>query len=162
MPRVGSSSVRVTCEHVIDATATLAELIFGQAPRVHILATSREALRVEGEHAHWLRPLASPPEDAPELLRVRSEILLAMPQPDESEAERNLLHALALARRQGAKGWEHRTTMTFAQLRTRQGREVEARDALSNIYAQFTEGFETRDLAAARELLRGLGTPTHG
>jgi predicted ATPase len=33
------------------------------APRVHILATSREALRVEGEHVHRLPPLAYPPED---------------------------------------------------------------------------------------------------
>jgi DNA-binding winged helix-turn-helix (wHTH) protein len=49
------------CEHVIDAIATLAETIFKEAPGVHILATSREALRVEGEHAYWLPALASPP-----------------------------------------------------------------------------------------------------
>ncbi len=47
------------CEHVIDAAASLAETIFGHAPEVHILATSRESLRVEGEHAHWLRALES-------------------------------------------------------------------------------------------------------
>src|ERR1700728_2679016 len=35
------------CEHVIDAGATLAEQLFSLAPQVHILATSREALRVE-------------------------------------------------------------------------------------------------------------------
>ncbi len=51
------------CEHVIDAAASLAETIFCQAPDVHILATSREALRVEGEHAHRLRPLDAPPPD---------------------------------------------------------------------------------------------------
>ncbi len=51
------------CEHVIDATATLAEQIFREAPGVHILATSREALRVEGEHAYWLASLPSPPSD---------------------------------------------------------------------------------------------------
>jgi predicted ATPase len=49
------------CEHVIDAAATLAELIFREAEGVHILATSREALRVEGERAYWLPPLDSPP-----------------------------------------------------------------------------------------------------
>jgi predicted ATPase/DNA-binding winged helix-turn-helix (wHTH) protein len=48
------------CEHVIDAIATLAETIFKEAAGVHILATSREALRVEGEHVYWLPPLASP------------------------------------------------------------------------------------------------------
>ena len=48
------------CEHIVDAVATLTETIFREAPDVHILATSREALRVEGEHAFWLPPLASP------------------------------------------------------------------------------------------------------
>lgn len=48
------------CEHVIDAIAGLAETIFKEASGVHILATSREALRVEGEHAYWLPALASP------------------------------------------------------------------------------------------------------
>ncbi len=51
------------CEHVIETTAVLAEQIFGDAPHVHILATSRELLRVEGEHVHGLPPLASPPSD---------------------------------------------------------------------------------------------------
>ncbi|MFC4307799.1 ATP-binding protein [Steroidobacter flavus] len=52
------------CEHVIDAVATLLETIYRQAPGVHILATSREALRVEGEHACWLPALASPSPDS--------------------------------------------------------------------------------------------------
>lgn len=53
-----------SCEHVIDGAAGLAADIFRAAPEVHILATSREALRVEGEQVHPLAPLASPPEDA--------------------------------------------------------------------------------------------------
>lgn len=52
------------CEHVIDAAAALAETIFSAAPEVHILATSRESLRAEGEHIYWLRPLESPPPDS--------------------------------------------------------------------------------------------------
>jgi len=52
------------CEHVIDAAASLAELTYAQTAGVHILATSREALRVEGEHAYWLPPLASPPPES--------------------------------------------------------------------------------------------------
>jgi predicted ATPase/DNA-binding winged helix-turn-helix (wHTH) protein len=51
------------CEHVVEATATLAERIFRDAPQVHILATSREKLRVEGEHVHRLTPLESPPDE---------------------------------------------------------------------------------------------------
>ena len=52
-----------TCEHLIEAIATLASQIFTAAPQVHILATSREALQVEGEHIYRLDPLASPPDD---------------------------------------------------------------------------------------------------
>lgn len=52
------------CEHVVEAAATLAELIFLGTPQIHILATSREALRVEGEQVHRLMPLDVPPEDA--------------------------------------------------------------------------------------------------
>jgi predicted ATPase len=43
-----------SCEHVIETAAALAERIFEDAPQVHILATSREPLRVEGERVHWL------------------------------------------------------------------------------------------------------------
>jgi len=50
-----------SCEHVIEAVAPLAERIFGDAAQVHILATSRESLRVEGEHVYRMLPLDSPP-----------------------------------------------------------------------------------------------------
>ena len=52
------------CEHVIDAAATLAVVVLTGAPGVHVLATSREPLRVEGEQVHRLSPLASPPAPA--------------------------------------------------------------------------------------------------
>jgi predicted ATPase/DNA-binding winged helix-turn-helix (wHTH) protein len=51
------------CEHVIDAAAALAERVVSEAPRTHILTTSREALRVQGEHVHLLYSLESPPDD---------------------------------------------------------------------------------------------------
>src|SRR5579859_3295592 len=63
------------CEHLIDAAAALAAHIFGAAPQVHILATSREALRVEGEHVHKLAPLAVPPEDP----GLTAELVLSFP-----------------------------------------------------------------------------------
>ena len=52
------------CEHVIETAAPLAESIFNEAPQVHILATSRESLRVEGERVYRLPPLRCPPEVA--------------------------------------------------------------------------------------------------
>ena len=50
------------CEPVIDAAAALAERLYQAAPELHILATSRELLRVEGEFTYRLPPLPSPPE----------------------------------------------------------------------------------------------------
>jgi predicted ATPase len=52
-----------TCERVIETVAVLAEGTFEKAPDVHILATSRESLRAEGEHVHRLFPLKCPPQD---------------------------------------------------------------------------------------------------
>lgn len=52
-----------TCEHLINAVAALAAAIFRTAPQVHILATSRETLQVDGEHVYRLEPLAYPPDD---------------------------------------------------------------------------------------------------
>ena len=52
------------CEHVIAGAAGLTERLYSNAPNVHLLTTSRESLRVEGEHVHLLRPLDHPPHDA--------------------------------------------------------------------------------------------------
>src|SRR3984893_17409476 len=52
------------CEHLIDATSALAEELFRRVPTLHLLATSREAMRVEGEHVYELCTLACPPEDS--------------------------------------------------------------------------------------------------
>jgi DNA-binding winged helix-turn-helix (wHTH) protein len=51
-----------TCEHLIDAVAALAAALYEAAPHVHILATSREALQLDGEHVYRLEPLACPPD----------------------------------------------------------------------------------------------------
>jgi predicted ATPase/DNA-binding winged helix-turn-helix (wHTH) protein len=48
------------CEHIIDATATLALQVLRAAPHVQILATSREALSVEGEQLLHVQPLEFP------------------------------------------------------------------------------------------------------
>jgi predicted ATPase/DNA-binding winged helix-turn-helix (wHTH) protein len=50
-----------SCEHVIGAAAALAEAILGAAPRVRILATSREGLNAQTEWRYRLAPLAVPP-----------------------------------------------------------------------------------------------------
>ena len=61
-----------SCEHVIGAVAALTENIFRDAPDVHILTTSREALRAEGEQVHHLPPLECPPDYAEPLTAVQA------------------------------------------------------------------------------------------
>jgi predicted ATPase/DNA-binding winged helix-turn-helix (wHTH) protein len=52
------------CEHVIQAAASIAEQLFQGAEQVHLLATSRELLRVEGEHCYRVDPLDFPPAES--------------------------------------------------------------------------------------------------
>jgi predicted ATPase/DNA-binding winged helix-turn-helix (wHTH) protein len=49
------------CEHLVDAIALLSESLLRAAPEVHILATSRESLRAEGECVQRLESLDCPP-----------------------------------------------------------------------------------------------------
>ena len=50
------------CEHLIDGASAVAEELIRRVPTLHLLATSREAMRVEGEHVYELCPLACPPD----------------------------------------------------------------------------------------------------
>jgi predicted ATPase/DNA-binding winged helix-turn-helix (wHTH) protein len=51
------------CEHLIGGAAAVAEELVRRVPTLHLLATSREAMRVEGEHVYELDGLECPPED---------------------------------------------------------------------------------------------------
>ncbi|MFG6198195.1 BTAD domain-containing putative transcriptional regulator [Nonomuraea sp. JJY05] len=48
------------CEHAIEAAATLAGALLGRCPRLRVLATGREALRIDGETLHPVLPLELP------------------------------------------------------------------------------------------------------
>jgi len=48
------------CEHVIDAAARVAESVLRWCPATKIVATSREVLRIEGEHVYRVPPLEVP------------------------------------------------------------------------------------------------------
>jgi len=60
------------CEHVIDAAATLAEMFVRLCPRTTVLATSREALRIEGECAYHVPPLEVPTTEQVDADRILS------------------------------------------------------------------------------------------
>lgn len=50
------------CEHVVDAVAKLTETVVSRCPNTTIIATSREALRIDGEHVYRVPALGVPPE----------------------------------------------------------------------------------------------------
>ena len=87
----------------------------------------------------------------PESIRIKGELLLL--QGEAADAEDCLMRSLDMARGQGALSWELRAAMSIARLRRH---DKSARELLGSVYRQFTEGFATADLQAAKSLLRQL------
>jgi hypothetical protein len=56
------------CEHLLEATARLIDEVVRAAPKVRVIATSREPLSVAGEHVLPVPPLELPSPDAAEPL----------------------------------------------------------------------------------------------
>jgi predicted ATPase/DNA-binding winged helix-turn-helix (wHTH) protein len=94
---------------------------------------------------------------APELLRIKGEVLLQQATEQSALAAEDCLNRAAqMAREQGALFWELRVALSAARLRVSQGRQHEARALLAAVYDRFTEGFGTADMKAARILLEAL------
>ncbi|HKS45954.1 MAG TPA: LuxR C-terminal-related transcriptional regulator [Amycolatopsis sp.] len=53
------------CEHLIDACAALTDRLLRACARVRVLATSRQALGIAGEHIYLVPPLSAPDPDSP-------------------------------------------------------------------------------------------------
>jgi predicted ATPase len=71
----------------------------------------------------------------------------------EVQAESCFRQALEIAQRQQAKALALRAAMSLARLYQQQDKAAEARNLLTPIYHNFTEGFETVDLQEANALL---------
>ena len=110
-----------------------------------VLAESEAALDKSGEV--WWHA---------ELYRLKGELLLCGPAPDEKEAEDFFRKALVMARGQGAKSLELRAAMNLSRLLQQRGQRAEARDLLAGIYNWFAEGFDTPDLREAGALLEKM------
>jgi len=61
------------CEHLIDEAARIAQSLLRALPGLHILATSREALGVEGESVYRVQSLTLPAADANAVASMQSE-----------------------------------------------------------------------------------------
>jgi predicted ATPase len=121
--------------HIEDALATLDDAI---------------ALVAEKGECHW----------EAELCRVRGELLLLQSAERDAQtdldAESSFRQAIEVARRQHAKSWELRATVSLCRLWQRQGKRAEAQQTLAELYGWFTEGFGDPDLQEARALLEEL------
>jgi predicted ATPase/DNA-binding winged helix-turn-helix (wHTH) protein len=91
-----------------------------------------------------------------ELLRLKGGILFAAGSASLREAEDHFRRSLDWARRQGALSWELRAAISLGELQRSEGRTVEARLSITEVYDRFTEGFATADLRAARALIDEL------
>jgi predicted ATPase len=114
------------------------------------LAAIEKALdRVELTEERWCFP---------ELLRIKGELLLRQEiDAAPTLAEQQFRQSLEWADRQQALSWQLRTATSLARLLRDQDRAEEARQLLSAIYARFSEGFDTHDLIAAKQVLDELG-----
>ena len=112
------------------------------------LSALTEAVAAAEEHEirhHWA-----------EMHRLKGELLLRQNDSNAAEAQSCFQRAIEIAGKQSAKSWELRATTSLARLLAKQRRRDEARAMLAEIYAWFTEGFDTADLREAKALLDEL------
>ena len=93
-----------------------------------------------------------------DLLRLQA-LLLRAEGGSTGAAEHSLQRALAVARAQGARIFELRAAVSLAELWRGERRGDEAKALLGPLYRSFSEGQDTKDLTAARELLARLEAP---
>jgi predicted ATPase/DNA-binding winged helix-turn-helix (wHTH) protein len=89
----------------------------------------------------------------PEVLRIQATIAVA--QGKTREAESLLVDAMAAAAETGALSWRLRAAIDLARLWRAGAQAGAARTMLAPVLDQFTEGFATRDLVDAAQLIDG-------
>ena len=88
-----------------------------------------------------------------ELHRLKGELLLVVSSNNNFQAEACFNKAFEIARRQSAKSLELRAAMSLGRLWQQKGKKEKARQMVAEVYAWFTEGFDTPDLKEAGRLL---------
>jgi predicted ATPase/DNA-binding winged helix-turn-helix (wHTH) protein len=92
----------------------------------------------------------------PEILRLKGEIVGKRSGTEGDTAEEWFIRARDLANRQHALSWELRAAISLARFWRVRHRAADARELLEGVYCRFTEGFDTTDLRAAKELVTEL------
>jgi predicted ATPase len=124
------------------------------------LGQSDNALRCTGEGITAAETAKERWHEA-DIHRIAGEITLLSQKPSAAKAEAYFERALSVARLQQAKSWELRAAMSMARLWRDQGKWNEAGALLAPVYGWFSEGFDTRDLKEAKDLLRELTSSGH-
>jgi tetratricopeptide (TPR) repeat protein len=89
----------------------------------------------------------------PEALRIKGDLLLALPAPKPEDAEGAFRKAIRVARRQASRSYELRASVSLGRLLRDTGRPEEGRALIADVYDRFTEGFDAPDLREAAEFL---------
>jgi tetratricopeptide (TPR) repeat protein len=121
---------------------------------------AREGLKISERHGEVASKV--------ELYRIMGESARALAKTGEIEAamhtrsgstlspEACFRAAVDLARKQGAKSFELRSTVALAREQLDRGLVQESKELVTNIRAQFTEGLDTQDIRDADEFLMAL------
>ena len=118
------------------------------------LDSARSIVNQTGERTH-----------AAELSRQQGELCFMLSKKTKTanedntttkQAEDHFQNALTIARQQSAKSWELRAALSLCELWMTQNRYQDAYALLEPTYTWFTEGFDTKDLKRAKNLLMEL------
>lgn len=129
-----------------QSLAVLGETLWSAARTQEGLEAVEEGLAVSNRNE-------APYYDA-ELWRLKGELVKKLGK--TAEAEDCFQKAIEIARQQAAKSLELRAATSLARLWQKQGKPKAAQKLLGDIYAWFTEGFDTADLTEAKSLLDEL------
>ncbi len=150
----------------IERGLVLHEATGAQLPRRYLMTYLLEAHLAAGRVAEGLalaRGISAPRGESrvggwldAKVIHLEGELLRA--SGDAAAAEAAFRKALGIARGQGARTFELRAATSLARLLAEQGRVGEALPTLAAVYQAYTEGFGTRDLQDARELLDRLSS----
>jgi predicted ATPase len=88
-----------------------------------------------------------------ELYRLKGDVLLIVSTENSDAAESLFRKALELAKKQQTGMFELRAAMSLCRLWSQQGKMIEGKKILQEVYDKFTEGFSTVDLVDAKKLL---------